>query len=217
MPLDLKMMLTEGDGVKEHLILLQTMKFKGRADMDMLAAASGRSQTELQPLMQELVAAGSCQEGAGRYRLTPAGRDELNRVLQLEKQSVDQATLAELYETFVPINAEYKHLVHKWQLRDGSPNDHQDTEYDRGVVDAFFALHKNFEPLLEAFVAKVARLATYPTRFTAALDKVSAGDSSWLTKPLLNSHHTVWFELHEELIGLAGHTRQAEAEAGRAD
>jgi pyruvate,orthophosphate dikinase len=33
---------------------------------------------------------------------------------------------------------------------------------------------------------------------------------------LLDSYHTVWFELHEDLIRLAGRTREAEATAGRA-
>jgi VIT1/CCC1 family predicted Fe2+/Mn2+ transporter len=44
-----------------------------------------------------------------------------------------------------------------------------------------------------------------------------AGDSAWLLKPLIDSYHTVWFELHEDLIGLAGHTREAEAASGRAE
>jgi hypothetical protein len=39
---------------------------------------------------------------------------------------------------------------------------------------------------------------------------------AWLTRPMVDSHHTVWFELHEELIGLAGRTRAGEAESGRA-
>jgi hypothetical protein len=37
-----------------------------------------------------------------------------------------------------------------------------------------------------------------------------------LLKPLIDSYHTVWFELHEELISLAGLSREAEAASGRA-
>jgi hypothetical protein len=37
---------------------------------------------------------------------------------------------------------------------------------------------------------------------------------SWLTRPMVDSYHTVWFELHEEMIGLAGRTRATEAESG---
>jgi pyruvate,orthophosphate dikinase len=32
----------------------------------------------------------------------------------------------------------------------------------------------------------------------------------------VDSYHGIWFELHEDLIGLAGRTRAAEVEAGRA-
>jgi hypothetical protein len=45
---------------------------------------------------------------------------------------------------------------------------------------------------------------------------VKAGDSSWLTRPLVDSYHTVWFEWHEELIGAAGLTREEAARSGDA-
>jgi pyruvate,orthophosphate dikinase len=32
----------------------------------------------------------------------------------------------------------------------------------------------------------------------------------------VDSYHGIWFELHEDLIQLAGRTRAAEVEAGRA-
>ena len=38
----------------------------------------------------------------------------------------------------------------------------------------------------------------------------------WLVRPLIDSYHTVWFELHEELILAAGLTRESEAKAGDA-
>ncbi|HEV3054876.1 MAG TPA: hypothetical protein VGX45_09500, partial [Solirubrobacteraceae bacterium] len=57
----------------------------------------------------------------------------------------------------------------------------------------------------------------YAGRFADALQKVQAGDTSWLLKPLIDSYHTVWFEFHEELIGLAGLSREAEAASGRAE
>jgi hypothetical protein len=45
---------------------------------------------------------------------------------------------------------------------------------------------------------------------------VVAGDAVWLTRSTANPHHTVWFELHEELILAAGLTREDEAIAGHA-
>ena len=38
----------------------------------------------------------------------------------------------------------------------------------------------------------------------------------WLARPIIDSYHTVWFELHEELILVSGLTREGEARAGHA-
>lgn len=200
-----------------HLKLLQALRFKGRAAQDMLASATGLSMDEAARHLAELTANGYCQEASNRYRLTPAGREQLDRLLQSERQGLDAALLSVRYESFVPFNDEYKRLIHAWQVREGIPNDHKDANYDANVISRIDALHQRFAPLLDTIVGNAPRLAPYPGRFANALTKVKAGDTSWLAKPLVDSHHTVWFELHEDLIGLAGHTRMAEAQAGRAD
>ena len=42
--------------------------------------------------------------------------------------------------------------------------------------------------------------------------KLDDGDNAWLASPLLDSYHTVWMHLHQELILSLGLTR-AEDEA----
>jgi hypothetical protein len=41
---------------------------------------------------------------------------------------------------------------------------------------------------------------------------VAAGDHSYVAELIANRYHTVWFKLHEDLISLAGLTRQIEAQ-----
>ena len=53
-------------------------------------------------------------------------------------------------------------------------------------------------------------------RLAAALHAVVEGNTEMVAHPLRDSYHTVWFELHEELIRLTGRTRADEAAAGRA-
>ena len=53
-------------------------------------------------------------------------------------------------------------------------------------------------------------------RLDQALGKIRSGDVSYIAAPDRDSYHTAWFELHQDLIGLAGTTRQKEAAAGRA-
>ena len=37
-----------------------------------------------------------------------------------------------------------------------------------------------------------------------------AGDTDWFTKPMIPSYHTVWFELHEDLLATLGIERGSE-------
>ena len=68
--------------------------------------------------------------------------------------------------------------------------------------------------IIDAVAAQLPRLNSYSSKLIAALGKIKAGDSAWLARPLVDSYHTVWFELHEELIGAAGLTREDEAASG---
>jgi hypothetical protein len=96
------------------------------------------------------------------------------------------------------------------------PNDHTDADYDSQVVEKLVALHSRFGPWLERLSEVNPRLAVYATRFDSAIAAVQGGDNSFIARPIADSYHTVWFELHEVLIGLLGRDRAGEAAAGRA-
>jgi predicted HD phosphohydrolase len=61
------------------------------------------------------------------------------------------------------------------------------------------------------------RAARYRRRLERAHASIEAGDPRFVASPRVDSYHSIWFELHEDLIRLAGRTRAGEAEAGRAD
>jgi hypothetical protein len=54
------------------------------------------------------------------------------------------------------------------------------------------------------------RYRPYRSQLARAVAKVEAGDGEWFTKPVLPSFHTVWFELHEDLLTTLGLDRAAE-------
>jgi len=58
--------------------------------------------------------------------------------------------------------------------------------------------------------AFVAKGATLTFRVVARVD---AGDTEWLTSPRLDSYHTVWMQLHEDLLLALGRDRSAEPDA----
>jgi hypothetical protein len=56
----------------------------------------------------------------------------------------------------------------------------------------------------------LARFDGYGDRFAEALARVRAGEVEWFTRPLIDSYHTVWFELHENLLATLGIERVRE-------
>ncbi len=60
------------------------------------------------------------------------------------------------------------------------------------------------------------RLATYRERLTRALDQAVNGDGRFVASPRVDSSRRLVRALHEDLIQLAGRTREDEVAAGRA-
>ena len=198
--------------------VLQALRLKGRALLEDLAVVAGVDAAALAPVVERHTAEGLCEQALGRLMLTRPGREVLEQLLAEERADVDQGALKAAYHEFDEHNSAFKRLMYDWQLKDEStPNDHTDTAYDAAIVDRLGALDAGFTPLLIRLVVIAPRLDPYQHRFAGALAKVRAGDHSWLARPMIDSYHTVWFELHEDLIGLAGLSRADEAAAGRAE
>jgi hypothetical protein len=200
-----------------NVAVMQALRLKGMATPDAVVAATGLAEADAAAALQALVGTEDASERNGRYRVTREGRDRLDAALAQEREAVDAAGVTALYEEFTAFNTEFKNLVHRWQMRDGEPNDHADAAYEGGVLADLDGLHERFTPLARQVAGIVPRLAPYPGRFDAARARVRAGESEWFLRPMIDSYHTVWFELHEDLIGLAGLSRLQEAAEGRAD
>ena len=163
-----------------------------------------------------LVTAGLVDTAKLGLRLTPAGRIAADAAWQAERASIPAEAIERVHAAFVALNAEFKGLVADWQLRDGGPNDHSDISYDAKIVERLDQVDRALDPVLADASGLVTRLARYRPAFTAALDKLRDGEGRWMAAPIIDSYHTLWFELHEELIRLTGRTRAAEAAAGTA-
>ena len=55
------------------------------------------------------------------------------------------------------------------------------------------------------------RFRIHLPRLRFALERVQAGDTQWFTGASIESFHTVWFELHEDLLATLGLDRAAES------
>jgi hypothetical protein len=200
-----------------ELAVLRTLRLKGRADAAGVAAATKLDVADVQPALDGLVASEQAREVNGNYMLLGPGRERLGELLDAERAGIDHGAVADAYERFTAVNGDFKQLANDWQMRDGEPNDHTDPSYDGAVLGRLPSIHDRVTPVVGEVSGLVPRLAPYGERLGAALARVNAGEHEWLLRPLIDSYHTVWFELHEELIGLAGLSREAEALSGRAE
>ena len=106
------------------------------------------------------------------------------------------------------LDATFKQLVTDWQVKliDGKrvPNDHADAAHDDAVRARLADFHPVVATLLPDILALTGRLKPFPKRLGRAAAAVASGDGTMIASPLKDSYHTIWFELHEELIHLAG-------------
>jgi hypothetical protein len=209
--------LESEEGSMSELLLLQAVRLKGRISAEAASACAAIGVDEARVGLDALVAAGNAKAAGTSVRITPEGRERLAALLTEERAGVDRSALEAAYHDFDDLNSALKSVVTAWQLKDAdTPNDHADAAYDQGVIERLVAVHADFSPLLARIIAQASRLAPYADRFDNAVRQLRAGDHSFVARPLADSYHTVWFELHEELIGLLGRTRADEAAAGRA-
>jgi hypothetical protein len=184
-----------------ELTVLQAVRFKGRVSINDLAATLAEDVTNT---VEQLVESGLLINSTA-LRISPSGRARLGDLLTEERAGIDSAALAAAYNEFHSVNADFKALITDWQLN-----------RDAAALARMDAVHDRVLPIIAAAAAQLPRLDGYRAKLVAALEKVKAGETSWLTKPLVDSYHTVWFELHEELILASGLTREQVARSGDA-
>jgi pyruvate,orthophosphate dikinase len=200
----------------DELTVLRLVAIKGRVAADAVADSLSVDVADIQHQFDDFVVRELMKSTPMGYRITPAGRALCAELVAAESDNADGTAVRDIYDEFSEHNSDLKAIVTDWQTRGPEqPNDHGDAAYDAGVLERLQALHGRVLPLLDRIVGVAPRLRHYKTRLIKAADAIAAGDHAFVSKPIVDSYHTVWFELHEDLIGLAGLTRAEEAEAGR--
>ncbi|APB00860.1 pyruvate, phosphate dikinase [Nocardia seriolae] len=200
-----------------ELAVLRLVGIKGRVNADNLAASLFAEVAEIASCCEVLVTAGYCATTPAGFRITPEGRPRLAQLLAEERGTVDAAAMTAAYDEFCVFNADLKVIITDWQMKDpATVNDHADADYDAAVLGRLGDTHRTLRPLIARLGGLAPRLSRYLDRLDRAIDRITEGDHTYVARPIMDSYHTVWFELHEDLIGLCGLTRAEEAAAGRA-
>ncbi len=200
--------------------LIRALSIKGLVTSEMLAPAVGAPVDVVGALADCLVTAGLAERAAGAVRLTATGKEQAAVLMAADRAALGEQAAEAALDAFIELDQRTKATVTAWQLKEAGAepvlNDHSDAAYDARVLADLASLHADAESWIEPVCKALPRLAGYRERLATALERACAGDPKYVASPRVDSYHSVWFELHEELIQLAGRNRADETAAGRA-
>ena len=188
-------------------LALHALRLKGCAEAGTIAAWSGSlSPDDVVGELEAAAGAGLVLRRDGRvagWSLTPEGR---SRHAQLMCEESDAAAcdseIEAAYEAFLGLNEDLKSVCTDWQL------DGRGTENEAKVIGRLHDLDGAVQPICARLAGALDRMANYGPRLANAVARVEAGDHDWFTRPLIDSYHSVWFELHEDLLITLGRRRE---------
>ena len=181
------------------------------------ASRAGRSPTRIEAAIDvdrdgghRAVRAGRAgrEHQAGLPRHRPRHGSEPTSCYAREREQAGPV-IEEVYETFLPINDEVKQIVTDWQMRevDGTTGPQRPSgPCARRPRHRPAARHRrqDRQRRLASLSAVLPRFDGYSRRLRRALAEIRDGDHTMVAAPIKDSYHTVWFELHEELLVLSG-------------
>ena len=203
------------------LLIIHGLRVATRpTDTRELAQAVGLAPAVVDTRMADLARTGYVTHRDGNmagWVHTPEGRAHGEaRVAEELDAAGEREAVADLYQRFLGVNQGFLSLCTDWQLRevDGEQvlNDHADASHDDAVVARLVEADVVVQSICVQLAERLARFDGYGRRFSDALGRVQAGEVEWFTRPMIDSYHTVWFELHEDLLATLGIDRAKEGE-----
>ena len=196
-----------------NLLVLHALRCVGTTGLTRVASFTGLEESEVESELIDLAVAGlvTHHKGFGGWALTESGRAADASGIKAELESAGtRPALSEAFDAFLVLNPELLDLCTAWQVRsvDGVINDHTDTAYDARVLALFADFHARAVVVIAALTAAVPRFARYEPRLAFALARAQAGKLEHLADTI-DSFHTVWAELHEDLLATLGIARWA--------
>lgn len=188
-----------------RFLVLHTLKINGIVGSDSIAEKTGIPLDEIEPVLSSMMEQSQVRKREGRvsgFTLLPDGTSAHASLLDLAMSSrEDKEALSKAYTEFLSINSRFKHICTEWQLRGPDEiNDHTDPEYDAKVLSLLSAVHSDACDILGQLSSIQGRYSNYHTRLENAYSRVQSGDISAFVKPMSNSYHDIWMELHQDLL-----------------
>ena len=186
-----------------RFVVLNVVALKKIATAEQIAEVSGLPLPSVREELEQLSGEGFIAVLGDQALPQDTATAELDRI--------DEGVLA-MHDRFEIVNTQFLGQVSAWQQVEVAgrkiANDHSDAEYDAKVLGRIDRLVGRLIDLIGVLEPFDARFAGYAQRFRSAMDRSDTGDIEWVSSPVLDSVHTVWFEFHEDLLRTLGRERK---------
>jgi hypothetical protein len=177
--------------------VLHALVVKGFATAEQLSEASGVPLAEVQAILAAEIEAAHVTLARGElHALTGTGKGKYILLRDVAVDAAARAAVDEQYARFLAPNATFKQLASDWQTSKPA---------DAGA--RLDEVHGTIVEIVGGLATVDDRWGRYGTRLTAAAERFRGGDADALTKPMSDSYHDVWMELHEDLLASTGRER----------
>ncbi len=207
-----------------ELLVLHGVRVKGMTDAPAVATRFGLEPLVVEELLLDEEARGHVQRVSfadlSGWALTERGRAEDGRRLHAELECTGvRPAVAAANEVFAQLNGRFLATLTRWQIRPQpwdkmAANDHTDHRWDDRVLDDLERFAPRLRPVCDQLTSALQRFDGYADRFTAALERVLHGNRAWVDQTGIDSCHTVWIELHEDLLSTLALERGDDPRAG---
>lgn len=177
---------------------LNSLYLRKMGGVETIAVCSGLDQQAVRPILDRALIDDLVIDLGAEYVLSDNGRKV---ILVFYNETYDNLRKAskvrEWYEQFEILNSEFLKLISKWQA----------SGMERRILSQLLRVVERHIAAIGRIVESIPRYRVYADRFTNAMERVDLGDTSFVTNPLADSIHNIWFEFHEDILAVIGRPR----------
>lgn len=177
---------------------LNSLYLRKMGGVETIAVCSGLDQQAVCPILARALSDDLVIDLGAEYVLSDNGRkvilayyDEIYDMLRKASKVRDW------YEQFEVLNSEFLNLISKWQA----------SGMERRILSQLLRVVERHIAGIGRIEESIPRYRVYADRFTNAMERVDLGDVSFVTNPLADSIHNIWFEFHEDILAVIGRPR----------
>ena len=185
--------------INEELFLaLNAVYLRKMGSVEAICECTGLDRGAVQAMLGEALSDGLVVDLDAEFVLDDTGR---RAVLKFYDDAYGHlrtgGKVIEWYGQFETLNAQFLKLISEWQTSGG----------ERRVLAQLLRVVERHIMAIRRMEDTIPRYETYANRFTVAMERVDLGDVTYVTNPLADSIHNIWFEFHEDILAVVGKPR----------